>query len=396
MARIYNVGANGIGTKWLGGGAHRFAKTMGAIPSYDELRAWLSLDISKFDQSVLASLLLLVLFYPYFLYDRTDVDWPVIEQLLFYSMENSVAKVVKWFGDDWKVIWGLMFSGELMTSLGDSLYLEIIFECFDMWLYEKFPEKSYFRRCFRRFKDYGDDGSLGYPEKVMRYLCQNGDMPVLLKEYLRDKWRMDLKMEDTYVCFDSDPRPDMSVSCFFTQLHTGDNGWVEMAYRGPKYLKRYIVNPDSPSPWRPTVDYLSKSICIAGNNRSPVNHLVRLRALALDTFGTNVRAYEFLKDFHDSLLSFYDAPRILKAVNAVLEAVAVGNPAGLSVEDSNLFERINGAAGARLLMQGFPRLGDIRAMCEYSHKLQDELDRSNLTRPYDSPQSLAFDTTKDF
>jgi len=393
MSRLYNIGANGIGTKWLDGGATRFARTMGAY-DYDMLkspRAWLSLDISKFDQSVLASLLMLVLFYPWLLYSRQSKDWKIVENLILYSIENSVAKVVKWFGDEWRLVWGLMFSGELMTSFGDSLYLEVIFECFDMYLYDRLGRDPTFKTCFRRFKDYGDDGSLGYSLSVMRSICRGACTPVLLSEYLDSAWHMTLKLEDTYVCFDDDARPDPSLSCFFTQL--GSTPYDEIKYRGPKFLKRYIIRDVEPLPWRPTVDYFSKSACIAGNNMSVPNHIVRLRALALDTFGTNLRAYNFLERAHDYLSRSFCNKGTAEAVVNVLHDMARG--VNSSVEDRNLYERVGGRAGVRLIRQGFPRHRDIYARTLYKPGAYNEVTRNLKARHDRSAQSLAFDTAAD-
>lgn len=364
MERSYNIGANGIGTKWLYGGASRFAKTLGVHKPGEKF--WVSLDISKFDQSVLAGLLMVVLFIPWFHYTMdTDHD-KIIEKIIIWSLSNSVTKIVKWFGTEWRALFGLMFSGELMTSLGDSWYLEIVFECFDQHIYSLLqgPDKEKFRSAYRRFKDYGDDGLMGYGLWLQSVICtpagQGG--PDLLRDYLREMWHMDLKMEETYVSSDGDPRPDKGLPSFYTQLRPCLSPGPEILYRGPKFLKRYIVKFQFPdheedAPWRPTEDYFSKATCIAGNNFSIPIHIMRLRALAMDTFGTNRRAYDFLKRAHDHLLLSPPGMAALPLVADIVSAcIRNRDEVKLSVEDVNLLDRVGNPQDLTAIMTDFPSI----------------------------------------
>jgi hypothetical protein len=348
--------------KWLKGGAARFSKTMGVDKPGKKF--WVSLDISKFDQSVLAGLLMVTLFLPWFMYDLKGENGEVVKNLLVWSLTNSVAKVVKWFGKEWRVLFGLMFSGELMTSLGDSWYLEIIFDCFDQHIYRSLPEseREGFARSYRRFKDYGDDGVMSYHMKYMRSVCSYDDKsPDVLRDYLLQYWRMELKMEDTYVVHDDLPRPDMDLPSFYTQLTTSLNPFKEIEYRGPKFLKRYIIRHNfgygvEDAPFRPSTDYFSKAICIAGNNQSVPVHVMRLRALALDTYGTNPRAYEFLRACHDSLLSLPQSVGVIPIVNELINKLMIDEDMELSVEDRNLLSRIGGPSACKYMISGFPTL----------------------------------------
>jgi len=340
------------------------------------------------------------MFYPTILYCKTTGDWPLIQMLIKFSLENSVAKIVKWFGDDWKIIFGLMFSGELMTSLGDSLYLEIIFECFDMYVYERIRDPK-FKSSFRRFKDYGDDGVLGYSLSVMEWICKGTPYPERLSSYLEQKFKMVLKRSDTYVNKDSDPRPDMNISSFFTQLnHNRSVPGPEIAYRGTKFLKRYIVldklrGGPCPVPWRPTVDYFQKAACVAGNNQSVVLHLVRLRALACDTYGTNKRAFSFLKRIHDHILNGVDYAMFNRAVESYCSAVANGEET-MDLEDKNLLERIGGPSGARIIMHGFPSFFDTYKGILPDKTVDDDIIHSARYRKYWSPEKLMYDSRVDY
>lgn len=397
MKRSYGVGSNKIGTKWQGGGGERFAKSLGSERS--EPLGWLSLDISKFDQSVLASILMLVTFFPYFMYNKRAKNWKVVEKLLKFSIENSVVKIVKWFGKEWRMIFGLMFSGDLMTSLGDSWYLEVLLECFDMELYASMSstDKLRFRACFRRFQDYGDDGALVYPLWVWRdYICQGTDKPMMLYNYLKEKWFMELKLSDTYIVFDDQDRPNMHVKAMFTQLGKGPCD-PEVLHEGVKFLKRRLiveVNPFSGReeylPWRPKSDYVSKAICVAGDNQDVVLHLVRLRALALDTFGTNVPAYQFLKRIHAILFAACVRYNPESHVNAYLDKVRATAYGDLDRRDQAIVDRAGGQENMDLMYHGFPPLDQIYRRVVYDQEAQEALDQDFRTRRDKNAYELAF------
>lgn len=396
MERSYGTGANSIGHKWAHGGATRFAKQF----KYEEHhnKFWISLDISKFDQSVLASLLMITMFLPWFLYDRGSEDFKIIEQLILWSLSNSVVKVVKWFGEEWKLMFGLMFSGELLTSLGDSWYLEVIFDCFDMHMNEQLGRPDWFQSCYRRFKDYGDDGVLGYDIRVFDAMCPDGRTPTVLRDYLKIYWKMELKMSDTFVSLTRYPNgtspphvgPDGG---FITVIRTHGLG-PEVLYRGPKFLKRQIIkmlvnSVPEPMPWRPTTDYFSRSNCISTNPLSIPQHIIRLRALALDTYGTNERAYNFLFESHEYLMARVDLVNTLSVVNRILSDLA-NNKENWSTEDANLFERIGGRDAALTLAQGFPSLREIREKAAFDKGFQMTVDYEHHRKIYMSAEELAF------
>jgi len=340
---------------------------------------------------------MIVMFLPWLLYDRSHPDFKVIEQLIMWSMTNSVVKVVKWFGDDWKLIFGLMFSGELMTSLGDSWYLEIIFDCFDMYLYETLSpsEKLVFARALRRFKDYGDDGLMSYRERFVKSVCPDGPLPSVLAFYLQSRWHMELKLSDTFVNCDSDPRPDMTISSFFSQLNPSPFGPV-FHYRGPKYLKRYIikfveyvdgVRLEYDAPYRPIGDYWTRLITVAGNAQSIVLHLIRLRALAVDTYGTNERAYNVLRASHDYLLEAVDPASHLSALADTLYRWHIGeeSPTG---DDIALMDRVGKGETLLVMMQGFPSIEYIRSLIRPDPEYDARLASDRVHRRYASPEDL--------
>lgn len=392
MKRNYGVGANAIGTQWLHGGADEFANSMGVpcpepvasdreVPNPRPLpvwgRAWICLDISKFDQSVLATLLLLVLFLPSLCYSRDSQWWPVTRAILQWCLDRSVTKIVKWFGDSWRAIHGLMFSGEYLTSQGDSYYLELLFECFDIWFRDYLVEHGYskefveeFERSYHAFKDYGDDGVLCYEAKYMYIICQGTDEPVLLGRYLKEKFFMELKMSDTYVCYDDPPGTWDYPSDVGFVTHVDHWGWggEEIKRKGVKFLKRYFIRDFDGAlcPWRPTIDYFSKSICVVNSPSNMARHVIRLRALACDTYGTNARAYEHLSRVEAHIVQSMGksfSKEIADLVHNSYEAsLSSGGSDFGSLDSDRIIHKIGGAERLLALRAGMPTLASIKSL----------------------------------
>lgn len=385
MKRNYNVGANAIGTKWLHGGAEEFAASMGvptpppASPEDDRKpyvplpkkhgRAWLCLDIAKFDQSVLATLLLLVLFLPILAYNRLNKWWPATSAILRWCLDRSVTKIVKWFGPGWRAIHGLMFSGEFLTSQGDSYYLELLFECFDIWLRDRMLSEGRvdmarrFETCFRSFRDYGDDGVLCYDEEFMHYICQGREEPYLLKLYLREKFFMELKPEDTYICWDDCEWiwGDEADVGFVTHIDEDGFGGFEILKRGVKFLKRYFIRDSDGQllPWRPTNDYFSKSVCVVNSPDNMARHVIRLRALMCDTYGTNIRAYNHLKRMDDYLVRSLGVSLEAEVSKLALESSVSDGDTQSSLSDERLFHKVGGAETILAFRDAPPSLMEI-------------------------------------
>jgi hypothetical protein len=288
-----------------------------------------------------------------------------------------------------------MFSGELMTSLGDSWYLEVLFDCYDQYLYESLPKKEQrrFRHEWRRFKDYGDDGVLSYPKWLLPHICPDGKTPTHLRDYLLHVWGMELKMSDTFISFDE----EYDNEGLFTVL-TEENPIKEIVRRGPKFLKRYLISGDSfyldePLPWRQTSDYFGKATTVAGKNQSVLLHLVRLRALALDTYGTNPRAYSFLRTAHDKLFhaaahSFGGISRVEALISGIIQDVRLGDVSEWELEDRNLFTRLGGISGLHLMQLKFPDRWEILEEVKIN-ELEDQAVRdSAISRRHQGPFEL--------
>jgi len=424
LKRCYGQGANKIGHKWKNGGASRIAGIFRAL-EYDPANpstwhVYVPFDIGKFDQSAAASFLLMVLFYPYLVTRKGGENHKIWMQILIWSTENAVQKVVKWLGPDWKIVLGQIVSGDYRTSESGSHYLEGVVDCYDMFLFEEkcvdisdglrgeypFPPESYdwprekfvgaaretFKKCFRSFIDYGDDGLLAYSEWVKDMLGE-GQFPTGLQFYMKTRWHMDLKVSDSKMHCDSDERPDRNLSSLFTQL--GNTMFDDVIYDGPKFLKRKIImydfgNGPEPAPWRPTADYYGKSTCVANNNVSIAMHLIRLRALAMDTYGTNPQAYRFLYRAHEYLKKSCPLHEIEKEMNEIFVRMQSidDDLSDVDAEDKDLFARMGGHSGLALIMQGFPLARDIREGVRYDCTVQEAIDQHQHDKLFMSPEQL--------
>jgi len=247
-------------------------------------------------------------------------------------------------------------------------------ECFDLHLgsllIKDWPE---FKRCFKRISEYGDDVVIGYDIRAINFICNgNSNIPAQLRDYLKSRFFMQLKMEETYVLRDTDDREDETLSCFFSQAGH-DIGGIELSYKGVKYLKRYFVRSRDgyAYPWRPTVDYIHKSTCVPMDNQDIATHLIRLRSLACDCYGTNLRAHNFLQRYHDFIIS--SLPNLSEITNEIRLTLAIynENEDKLSNEQRKFLRKLGGLEGVRLILNGFPSYGEIFARVKYDQEEQD-------------------------
>jgi hypothetical protein len=272
-----------------------------------------------------------------------------------------------------------MFSGEYMTSQGDSYYLELLFECFDMYLRDWMIENGVPTEVIGRFesdqflfKDYGDDGVLSYSEEIMKIICAGGDQPVLLAAYLRDYFFMELKLSDTYVCWDDPPHfTDRDVG-FITKIEEGNPTGAEITKKGVKFLKRYFVRDrDAIVPWRPTIDYFMKSICVTNAPESAARHVIRLRALACDTYGTNTRAYEHLRRMDNHIVSALGVAltsEVESRLRKQFDDISSSSTDGGDLDDERILHKIGDPEILLVLKEQFPPLGMIRRRTERDDK----------------------------
>jgi len=399
--KTYSRGANKIGTKWVDGGAWQFIEKMG-MNHHD--RAIFVGDWSKYDHSLKASILLLCFFLPVLHYSRDDPDLhDTMVNLARWCCENSVCKVLKWFGDEWVLVIGMMFSGETGTSWVDSIFAEIFLECHDIYFVSKVSKNRKGRsnwgpelaakltKEFLRNAVYGDDFL-----RVMSTLYADTCMPNKdfsgFARYAKKYWDLNLKKSDSYLCHPNDPRPDMTLPCSYTQLtrqefNDGANTSYReyVTYRGPKFLKRQFVvdvvdNGGSPTivvlPWRPTSDYVIRSTRAAGDVGSLLVHIYRLRSLMMDTYGSNKEAYHFLSRVEMAAVAKYESEKAYRCFDDISD--------NMSELDEGLRWRIKQFGGIKSLKSGAPGLKYL--MRRNISSLHVEAHRSMISRmsPTDS------------
>lgn len=319
MKHTYGKNGISIGLKWPGGDAERLARKHHAYqPGYFHIEA----DAEKLDQSLLAAILIVVFSLPYFM-QRGDVkaEWKeVLRQLSAFVVGGCAVKLVKWVG--YQALWviGIMFSGMLGTSWGDSTYIALVLHCFDQYVYSNIKNidpilAADYKKDFNTFaKDiYGDDMFLTYPVKYWKFII--GDIPIKncidlsnLSNYMKRSSGVAIKSTEAFVYVE-----DKSGYGPFFSVVDRDGMCV---HPGPKFLQRRFVHVDVRNsegqyvdqmamPWRVITDYYSKAAYSFTDVDADFYWLVKWRALQLDTCGTNKKAYDFLEYLQRELMKIY-------------------------------------------------------------------------------------------
>lgn len=313
MRHTYGTNGVAIGMKWRCGDAERLARKHHA---YEKGFFHIEADAEKLDQSLLAAILVVVFSLPFF-FQRGDVDseWKeVLRQLAAFVVGGCAVKLVKWIGHQALWVVGIMFSGMLGTSWGDSTYIVLILHCFDQFVYAKMKEEDpelakNFRRDFRLFaKDvYGDDMFLTYPVKYWKFIV--GDVPVEncvdlsnLSNYMKRASGVAIKPSESFIYVED----KTGYGPFFSGV--SDDGML--VHPGPKFLQRRFVNAvvngeQMAMPWRLKTDYFNKCAYTFTDYSIDFYWIIKWRSLQLDTMGTNAKAYDFLQFLQDETMKLY-------------------------------------------------------------------------------------------
>lgn len=282
-----------IGFSWSDGGAHRLALEMNA---WDSSWAWFCSDISKLDQRLHAWLLtfIFVSFLTYYAKTNNPENYDVLRAFACFSSDDAAATLVKWLGDSYRVIVGVMFSGLFGTSIGDTVAVILAVKVAIRQFVRKHGYKSG-SIPEPKIKIYGDNIFIGWRRDLLDLFVNSssGFAGGFLGRFLQDVWGMPIKFDETSY-----------HEKFFTEIvtvHDPDTGMrrVNVVYQGPKFLKRAFLEKRFGGlvwamPFRPSSDYYFKSITT--NQTYEHNNLwvARWAGLMLDSMGTNVEAYDFL------------------------------------------------------------------------------------------------------
>jgi len=313
MIRTYGKGGVAIGLKWKGGDAERIARKHHAYAG-----DWFHIeaDAEKLDQSLLAAILIIVFSIP-FLMQRFDKfvspQWKeFMRQLGAFVVDGCAVKLIKWVG--FQALWviGIMFSGMLGTSWGDSTYMSLLSMCFDMFVYDNIKRDdptlaALFKKTVFAKDIYGDDMLLSYPIIFWKYIIgtpiiENTIDLSVMSNYFLEAGGISIKSSEAFVYVGKD--------AFFSTVSKKG----ELIKAGPKFLQRRFIRVNVKIsdvvtqcvvPWRVVTDYYGKVPYSFTDTSLDYYWIIKWRSLQFDTCGSNKEAYDFLDFMQRELLSIY-------------------------------------------------------------------------------------------
>jgi len=210
-------------------------------------------------------------------------------------MYHISHKVVLHLGSYFVFMRGVMYSGGLETSHGDSWIMALIFYLFIVYkttMYPHIREAVYYftERGWIRIAVYGDDHIWCCP-KVFREIINVKEFARFLSEVIH----MNLRDAAEYDSF-------LSVVNFTTG---------EFVKKGPVFLKRRFIESNDPS-ISTVVSYKSTSEIMVSLltkehdqklnvSYDPVDMMLSCIGQAYDTYGTNVLAYHFVSETYKAI-----------------------------------------------------------------------------------------------
>jgi len=323
LEQCYGIPPIGIGWSKSRGGMHYLFRF---LTQYETAEfQWFAAegDFTKLDFSMAPGLLTIVGLLMLFFYNPNEPDYDVLRYLAEWSTDDLVSKFLHLFDGEDRLVIGMMFSGSLLTSWGDSVSCWIAFEMWYLHVYTELVrtgqtrEAAHWRSIWPLpLLIYGDDHVAYLPSYAYPYYVgkpweerELGDKPQYLDAYLGQVANIRLKMPDSAVYFADDRHPLCTVVA-----QTG-----QILHHGPKFLQRRwvlakvpdFVQEQRPSAekfaflaFRPTEDYFTKAATTVNGDSLPY-YILKLRGLAVDTAGANRAAFMFLRFVHNNLCQHY-------------------------------------------------------------------------------------------
>jgi len=234
---MYNRGPVMVGFHWDRGGAYRFFRKMAKNVKFPKRFYW-EWDISRFDTSHKAIMLLTVCIFLLQFYDK-DKNYFNLEAFAKWSADSYAAKFVKWLGlDDWRLVIGVLFSGEYGTSMFNTLIAIMLFLSYKRYIFAVVKLIIAASLLFEYLTDivynvYGDDGFASLPWQLRPFCSLIDNVKVDSIEIL--SFSNFIKQE-----FDIELKAAASET-FDHILSTIDESTGEIKQRGPKILKRHFI-----------------------------------------------------------------------------------------------------------------------------------------------------------
>jgi hypothetical protein len=200
-----------------------------------------------------------------------------------------------------------------------------------------------------RWVDLQDKGPNYFREK---YESEPPTYPAGMAEYFRLIWHLELKRTDTFVYY----KPYSAYS-----VPSRIDG--SLTHRGFKFLKTYFVKMKINGetrivPYRPTTDVWFRAVKSSHEIHGSIDWLVRWKALAMTTFGTNATAHKLLQMMYErmctALFERDQTYTVVEIENMVARVLA--SPHNDSEEMHYWLGRLErvGATTELLTMKGFP------------------------------------------
>lgn len=130
LNNVYGRSFVGVGHCWSKGGVYRVGKQLHFSDLGEVPRSWFMGDFSALDQSLKAGILCLLGIIWIFSVRSTgdpnkSTQERVMEQLTAWMADDTAITLVKWFEAEWRLVFGILFSGEYITSIFDTFYVYI-------------------------------------------------------------------------------------------------------------------------------------------------------------------------------------------------------------------------------------------------------------------------------
>lgn len=281
-----------IGTNFWYGGATRIAKKLHCDK---DNYTYYSGDFSALDTTLKAQMLMIYSYFTLYYYKEDRGDYKILCEFLKIACDNLVFRPTHVYGDVWKMIFGGMPSGAYETSHGDSWIVMFVFVLYVIQASQRYPSKMVEIRKALLSKDimffiYGDDFVLAVPNHLTPFVNVYG-----LSEFTKNYFDMEMRDLESY-----------SSLLSYPHMKSGS-----LSTRRTVFLSRYFVPREFVTtrkdiapilPYRDIVKVVKKLPYGDKGKRSNIEMVLSSIGAAYDTFGTNLRAYQYCKFMYDSAM----------------------------------------------------------------------------------------------
>jgi len=250
--RLYNRRYILVGHKWQRGGARRlFDELKGTLPGVLKTHLYWAWDLRRQDQSIKPFHIMMNFMLMLADYDKSDQKlFLLVKFILGWSADNATSSYTKWIGPySWRVIVGILFSGEYATSISNTIMSAISFLTYlfrvhkylrsmeDKTLWNEYHEMLEEFIAYIIAKFFGDDGIASIPLALAPILCLDPklrphDVPRFIGKGIPTFSQSILEDQGCEIKADA--------SGEYKSLYSIVNRYDQFVYRGPLILKRYF------------------------------------------------------------------------------------------------------------------------------------------------------------